>query len=213
MLRKSFILNLIICFGVIACMTSCNKNLCDFDQEIKYEKIIVKNFGEFTFEDSILILAANSQPIELKTYTDPVEALQYYSKNNEDFKILTTEWILIDSTFEALRFYAVGEGCHATELHKIDFGYTKDTIISKVEVEPNPFTNVLAFTFDSRNVRGSFSYTIYDIKQKIVSTGKGFIKSDKTEYSLDVTHLSQGIYFISFSFGSTHLTNKIIKLK
>lgn len=211
MMKKQLIKILAILIFIISFMGLCDKK-DDVDKlDIRFEKVIVNNAGEFTYKDSLIYIVNDTIQYELKFETGPEDVDLYYSKNMDDYNKLEEEWILIDSTFRFIRFYAQKQGYNVTDVYNIDFGYDNDSLISSVNLFPNPFVNILNYEFETKNIRGGYFYNIYDMTGKVILTDNGFVSEDNISNDIDLSELSSGIYLIQFNFGNTTLINTIIK--
>jgi hypothetical protein len=198
----------ILVFGLV---TSCDKNESNTNLDIRIDKVVVNNEGEFSFKDSLIYLVCDTLQYEIKIQTEPKDVDMFYSKNMDDFIKMTGDWILIDSTFKTIRFYSQGQGYNKTDIHEIDFGFNNDSIIRIVNLYPNPFVDNINFRIESKNIRGEYDFKIFDVTGKIMSTETDFISGDEIENNVDLGDLVSGVYFIKFNFGNTHLIDKMIK--
>jgi hypothetical protein len=211
MILKKILKATLIPILVLGLVTSCDKNEGNTNLDIRIDKVVVNNEGDFTFMDSLIYLVCDTSQYEIKIQTEPKDADMFYSKNTDDFIKMTENWILIDSTFKTIRFYSQVQGYNKTDIHEIDFGFNNDSIITKVNLYPNPFVDNINFHIESKNIRGEFDYKIIDVTGKIISTETVFISGDEIEKNIDLSDLSNGIYLIQFDFGNSKLINKIIK--
>lgn len=192
-------------------ITSCKKNDDNNYPDIMIDKVIVKNEGEFICKDSLTYIVNDTLQYQLKFTTTPENGAVYYSKNTNDFVALAAEWILVDSTFNSLRFYVKGQDDNTSGIYKINFGFGNDTLKPTLYVYPNPFDTSLNFEFSGKNIRGCYSYKIFDLKEQEVFAQNDFISEDEIQTRINLDSLPPGIYLMKFEFGNTKLIKKILK--
>ncbi len=86
----------------------------------------------------------------------------------------------------------------------------KGTTVANVVLYPNPVTSVANLLF-STDAATTINVTITDVTGKIVSAETIVVASGLNEYSLQVQHLEQGVYFVNLNAGSYTTTKKMIK--
>lgn len=77
--------------------------------------------------------------------------------------------------------------------------------MDQIEVYPNPSHNVFNLSLGNLNPK---QIEVYDLTGKIILTKKGTIQNHTT---LDLSHASDGIYFVKISTDSNHFVKRIIK--
>ena len=209
MKSKQFIIAIWLIVFTVGFIVSCNKKE-DLKPEIRVDKIVIDS-GRYTFQDSLIILVNDTLQYEISFETEPKDAEVYYLINSGDFIKLADDRITIDSTFNHLYFYLQRQGYRMTEVHKIDFGFGNDNLIPNIRLYPNPFTENLNFTFNSKNIRGQYFYHIFNLKGEIILTQNDFVSGDTIEKSIELKNLPSGIYLMQFNFGNSTLTDKIVK--
>ena len=211
MMLQQFFKTIWILILLIGFFTSCKKNEDIVKQDIQIKKIIVNNEGEFAFNDGLIYLVNDTLKYEINIQTEPMGMDMFYSKNTDDFVKVTDDWILIDSTFKSIRFYAQAESYNVTEVYKMDVGFKNDSLAPSLDLYPNPFVDNIDFRLNSENIRGEYNYTIIDRFGRTILTNNGFISADEVEKNIDLSDLSSGMYFIQFNFGNTKLISKLVK--
>ena len=209
-MRKKHIFKLFgISFLIIISLVSCDKNENKLDVQI--DKVVINDYGEFPFQDSLTFLVKDNLQYEIKIETNPRNADIYYSKNTNDFTKISGEWISIDSTFNKLRFYANGDGFIKTKISELNIGFGKDSIISNVTLYPNPCNDILYYEFESEYIRGGYYYNINNLAGKRLLAQNDFISENEIHNSINLDTVPSGVYFVLFEFGNTILASKIIK--
>ncbi|WP_290696500.1 T9SS type A sorting domain-containing protein [Lacinutrix sp.] len=92
---------------------------------------------------------------------------------------------------------------YVAELNSFTLSTVSSTLVSNIKIYPNPVTDVLSV---EANNQDTLNYSIYDI------TGKKLVKKSMTSQdNIDVSNLSNGVYFVQFTSKTAKQTLKFIK--
>jgi len=135
----------------------------------------------------------------ITTYAVIPPLISYYAFLN----VLTNTSVYVPN--ESLDYYinASGWGDYFTNISPLDIDENKTT--SNVTIYPNPTTGELNIMMSDTQYEMS-DLMICDILGKIQK-----IEKQKTENTIDISHLSAGIYFVKISTKAGEIVRKIVK--
>lgn len=187
---------------------------CDKKEEplpaIEIKSILIKNIGEFNYQDSITYAAIDTVQYELKVITDPEDAEIYHKQVDGEFVKFSGKWIRIDSGTIPLEFYAKKNDYANTGLKKIDFSYETGDLIYDIKLYPNPFDKELTFEIVGKT-RGGLNFQVMNRWGQILQSYDEFVSEDKFVVQKELKDLIPGLYIIRFYYGNSTVAKKVIK--
>lgn len=108
---------------------------------------------------------------------------------------------------------AVGEGCESEFSQQLEINVTNTVGIepvaaSEFSVSPNPGNGIFMVQLPESAKRETITIRVYDLRGKVIWEEKS-LRSDLQKHQINLSHLSQGVYYLSVQSPSLNISKSI----